>query len=125
GDGGSPACLFPCGQAYLGELPAPGIVTGPAGNAPATPPSNGGTTPDSSARAPLMNAPAVQPGVMPRPAPAWGAGMMNPANIPGYYPGALNYGPQYGIGAPAYYPGFPNYGPANGLGTPPNVPGST
>lgn len=108
-DGGSPACLYQGDQAYLGELPAPGVITGPTRNTPATP---GNSAPPMVGN----NAQAIPPGIGPRPGPVWGPGMMNPTGIPGYYPGFLNYGPASGVGGPSYYPGFIGSGPANGFG---------
>jgi hypothetical protein len=115
GYGGSPACAFSDGQGYLGELPAPGTVAGPATNTPATPPANVGTAPNSSATAP-GNAQVSQPGVPVRTWPAWGPGMMNPAGVPGFQPGFMNHGPASAISGPSYYPGFSGYGQANGFG---------
>src|SRR5438132_14364389 len=110
GAGGSPACLFPDGQGFLGELPAPGVIAGPAVTAPATPPASVGSPRNSGPTVPRNNVQAIQPGMGPRPGPAWGGGMMNPPGVPGYYPGFMNYGPASGMGGPSYYPGFTGYG---------------
>jgi hypothetical protein len=116
GYGGSPASSFSDGQGYLGELPAPGTVGTPVMSAPTSPPADAGTAPNSSATLPGNDGPSVQPGAGAQAWPAWGPGMVNPARIPGYYPGATNYGPANGIGTPSYYPGFIGYGPGNGFG---------
>ncbi len=114
--GASQASSFPSGQAYLGELPAPGAIGGQVLNAPAAPPVNGVPTLSSPQGTSSDSTRAGQPGVPARPWPAWGPGMMNPAGVPSYYPGLTGYPPANGTGVPSYYPGFTGYPPANGFG---------
>jgi hypothetical protein len=96
---GGAACSMQGGYC-LGELPAPGTITGHA--------SAGDAVAGPALSAPVANGPQVVPPTtaqapLPQGAPAqawptWGPGMVNPSGVPGYFPANMGNRPLYGQG---------------------------